>query len=332
MIRALVLVLLVGCVTPRVATAQSAPASRWADALSLDEFRADLARTAQRVRSAVTAAEALALADAIPNRWRVDVGDRQPLDLSTRWLTMALQGAPANATAWPETREALAGRLERMRDEIVSSVAASNDGGTRVRARTSVQTILSREEFQQGAVSRWREDVRDRVTQWVEALLTRLGITGRTGRQTVNVLSWMIGLAALGGLGVWLARTMTARPRHLLMLASKTMPRPRAHDLAVRALAHAREGNIREAVRIAYHAALVRFEEQGVWRMDDARTPREYVRMLAASDARRGSLLEITRRFEQIWYGNRAADEHDAESVASQLEILGCLRPGERAI
>jgi hypothetical protein len=108
--------------------------------------------------------------------------------------------------------------------------------------------------------------------------------------------------------------------------------RPRAHDLALRALAHARAGDVREAVRVAYHAALIRVEEQGTWRLDDTRTPREYVRMLPAGDTRQAPLVDMTRRFEQIWYGNRAAGDEDAASVASDLEVLGCLRPGERAI
>lgn len=315
MIPTLVLAFLIGGVPP---------------ALSPEEFRAELDRIAHEIRSTGSAAEAPAVASAIPARWRVAVGDREQLEINSRWLVMTLDAAPANATSWPEVREALGRRLDRMRDEIALDSGA--DGGARVRARTSVQAILSRSEYQQGAVSRWREDLRDRIAEWLTALFTRLGISGEAGARTVTILAWLIGLGALTGLGVWLARTMTQRPRHLLELGSTATAKPRAHELAVQALALARAGNIREAVRLAYHAALVRLEEQGVWRMDDARTPREYMRILAADDARRVPLVDMTRRFEQICYGNRAAHEDDAASVASHLEVLGCLRPGERAI
>jgi hypothetical protein len=42
-------------------------------------------------------------------------------------------------------------------------------------------------------------------------------------------------------------------------------------------------------------------------------------------------VLDLTSRFEQIWYGNRAAVADDARRVTDHLEALGCLRPGERA-
>jgi hypothetical protein len=54
--------------------------------------------------------------------------------------------------------------------------------------------------------------------------------------------------------------------------------------------------------------------------------------MLPATDNRHPVMLDLTRRFEQIWYGNRAAADDDARRVTDHLEALGCLRPGERAI
>ena len=92
-----------------------------------------------------------------------------------------------------------------------------------------------------------------------------------------------------------------------------------------------REGNAREAVRCAYNAALVQLEEDGAWKVDEARTPREYLPMLRAADHRRPPLVDLTQRFEQIWYGNRAITDDDTARVAAHLETLGCLRPGERA-
>jgi hypothetical protein len=329
LIRALALAILMSAYAPVLAWGQPVP-DRWPDALTVDEFRADLLRIAGQIRSITTAADARALSATLPGRWRVNVGDGERLELSTRWLTSALDTAAASDAAWPDAREALSRRLERMRDEVVPRV--TGDAEARVRARTSVQAILSNGEFQQTAMSRWREDLRERVTRWVEGLFNRFGITGQTGERAVKVLAWVIGLLALIGLGVWLAGLMGRQPRHLIDLGSTRTERPRAHDLAVRALALARAGDVREAVRVAYHASLIRLEEQGCWRIDEARTPREYVRLVAATDARHAPLVDMTRRFEQIWYGNRTAGDDDAASVASDLEVLGCLRPGERAI
>ena len=43
-------------------------------------------------------------------------------------------------------------------------------------------------------------------------------------------------------------------------------------------------------------------------------------------------LLDLTQRFERIWYGNRPVADDDASRVTAHLEELGCLRPGERVI
>jgi hypothetical protein len=65
--------------------------------------------------------------------------------------------------------------------------------------------------------------------------------------------------------------------------------------------------------------------------VDDARTPREYLPLLRANDSHRPLLVDLTRRFEHIWYGNRPVQPDDASRVTAHLEELGCLRPGERA-
>ncbi len=55
---------------------------------------------------------------------------------------------------------------------------------------------------------------------------------------------------------------------------------------------------------------------------DRARTPREYLALVAPEDPRKPGLLQLTNTFERFWYGGRTAQESDykaAESVASSL-------------
>ncbi len=157
----------------------------------------------------------------------------------------------------------------------------------RAQARTAVETILAQSEFQQSAASRWREQLQERVGKWFEDSWARFGGGRGAARGTALVFAWAAALAALIGLGFWLARTIADRPRGAALgLGSGAATRPRARELALRALAAARLGHTRDAVRCAYGAALVRLEEQGVWRIDEARTPREYLPMLPAADSR----------------------------------------------
>jgi hypothetical protein len=42
--------------------------------------------------------------------------------------------------------------------------------------------------------------------------------------------------------------------------------------------------------------------------------------------------MDLTQRFEEIWYGDRVVSPDDTSRVTAHLEALGCLRPGERAM
>jgi hypothetical protein len=78
----------------------------------------------------------------------------------------------------------------------------------------------------------------------------------------------------------------------------------------------------REAIHFVYWAAISRLEARRLWPADRARTPREYLALVAAADPRRAGLAALTGSFERVWYGGRAADESDyrnAEQLARAL-------------
>ncbi len=76
-----------------------------------------------------------------------------------------------------------------------------------------------------------------------------------------------------------------------------------ARTWAARARAAAAAGDAREAVRCAYHAVLHRLDEDGAWTIAEARTPREYMRLLPAADRRQPAVSFVARLFEGTWYG-----------------------------
>ena len=83
-------------------------------------------------------------------------------------------------------------------------------------------------------------------------------------------------------------------------------------------------GHRREGTRFAYNAAIRKVEEEGGWRIDETRTPREYLPLLRSNDSRRAPVKEVTEQFERVWYGNRAVSEEDIRSLKTNLEKLGC--------
>jgi hypothetical protein len=81
-------------------------------------------------------------------------------------------------------------------------------------------------------------------------------------------------------------------------------------------------GQWREAIHFLYWAAISRLESRRLWPADRARTPREYLALVAPEDPRRAGLATLTGNFERTWYGGRAAGERDfrnAEELASAL-------------
>ena len=78
----------------------------------------------------------------------------------------------------------------------------------------------------------------------------------------------------------------------------------------------------REAIHFVYWASISRLESRRLWPADRARTPREYLALVAPEDPRKAGLARLTGSFELTWYGGRAAGERDyrqAEELAKGL-------------
>jgi Domain of unknown function (DUF4129) len=323
--------LLTALLVAGVPAAFHAQSSTDARDLTPGAFLVEIDALIERIDAVADAAGATAAAASVPDQWRV-ASAGEHIEIDTRWVKSLLADTSGGREGWSARREVVRRRLIHAREHVAAHATGDRDAA-RARAHEAAQSILARGEFQQSAASRWRERMQERVGKWFEDLFARLGAGRTAGRTTALAFAWAAALAALAGLGFWLARTLAARPHGAaLNLGYGSSAQVRARELALRALAEARAGNAREAVRGAYHAAIVRLEEEGAWRVDEARTPREYLRMLRATDSRHPLMLDLTRRFERIWYGNRPAAADDTTHVTAHLETLGCLRPGERAI
>jgi hypothetical protein len=92
------------------------------------------------------------------------------------------------------------------------------------------------------------------------------------------------------------------------------------------ARAAAERGDYRAAIHAAYWAAVARLEETKSLPEDRSRTPRESLRLIRRENPAYAPLSQLTRRFELVWYGYRAATAADWTDAMQQLEALGCQR------
>jgi hypothetical protein len=78
----------------------------------------------------------------------------------------------------------------------------------------------------------------------------------------------------------------------------------------------------RDAIHGVYWAAISHLESRRLWPADCARTPREYLALMAGEDPRRAGMAALTGSFERTWYGGRQAGEGEyrrAEELAKGL-------------
>ena len=85
----------------------------------------------------------------------------------------------------------------------------------------------------------------------------------------------------------------------------------------------AAKGQWREAIHFLYWASISLLESRRLWPADRARTPREYLALLTASDLRKPNLSALTRSFERTWYGGREATASDFHAAMDLVRGLG---------
>ncbi|PYR74836.1 MAG: hypothetical protein DMF86_17215 [Acidobacteria bacterium] len=273
------------------------------------------------------ARDAAAMAASIPDVQRVRVRDAV-YDVSLREIRQTLLTA-SRRRDWPVARRALAETLAVMQREVEASLTpASQDRQT---SRRALDDVLARPEFARGRGQMWRAELRRRLQRWLADLFGRTIGRSRGLRAIGVVLAWTAPALALIVLVIWLTRIgLRIRREPAIGIGALAPPRAAANELADGAVALAAQGRFRDAARAAYRAAVRRLEEEGTWRTDDARTPREYLRLLPAAHRRRATLARLTADFERVWYGSPQATADDWRRFLSALEDLGCL-PARRA-
>jgi hypothetical protein len=312
---------------PTIILVASAPMAHGQPAPILEPaaFAAEL----ERISAAVASGPPGVVPDVrVPPVWRVEA-DGQRFEVPAGWLEQEIGAARRAPSQWPSKRSALLARLTALKGEAEAFATAASGprepGSTA--ARTALNGVLARPDFKRMAQQTAMSDLRQRFSQWLLRMWDRLGggnVLGR--RSTAMALAWIAAILALGALTTWLVRLIMRPDRHgRLALTAPAARRRSARAWARDAMMAA---DPREAARCAYRATLCRFEEDGVWRPDDTRTPREYLRLLPHDHRGRSLLTDVTGRFEEIWYGARDATEDDRRSFMARLKELGCLPAG----
>ena len=242
------------------------------------------------------------------------------------WLRSTLTAARAATTPVRARlmREA-ADRIEQERlflDQPVLPAAQAQ-----VRAQALAEGILNRREFH--GVDRapsWWQLLQARFWAWIDRVFAIAARAGAARPWIGIAVEWTLLIGALAGLLVYALRAMRHESTRVPLpwgppLTDRSAAEP---DWAALAQLAAQGGLWREAVHALYWAAIGRLAAQGRWHRAALRTPREYLRLLAAASPERHALAQMTQLLERTWYARMGAAEPDyaqAVALAAQLGV-----------
>jgi hypothetical protein len=255
-----------------------------------------------------------------PSAWLVQM-DQRTFEVSTRSLQRDLDEWRAGARDHAASLSRLADGLRALRAEAVSLREPSVDVSDE---RALVARILAGREFQGVHGPTLIDRIKQRAAElFLELLrpLFRASTIPAIGRIAVNAL---IGLAVLM-LAFWMYRTLQRAAAVDTVLRGPLPASARASTAWLTdARAAADGGDWRAAVHLAYWCGIAVLEEQGVWRPDRARTPREYLRVIPSGSDFVPPLTALTRCCELVWYGTEYADAATFAQALDHLKKLGC--------
>ena len=290
-----------------------------------------LQHLAEQARATASPADAASLAHDLPATWTVRAGsDRFTVPAAP--IVEALTATPTTASSWSAVRDAAVARIDALREE--ASPLARAGSPPRPHLRGALAEVLAAPEFRGRQRYAGLMALVDRVTRWLRSWLPDMRPGSAAVMPILRYATWAIAAAAFVLLA-WLTwRLLRGASRET---AARPRPAPGiepidARTWASRARTAAAAGDAREAVRCAYHAVLHRLDEQGAWTIAEARTPREYMRLLPPADRRQPAVSFVARLFEGTWYGGAEPAITDAQIAVRHLSDLGCDAQADPAI
>ncbi|HKP85048.1 MAG TPA: DUF4129 domain-containing protein [Blastocatellia bacterium] len=217
----------------------------------------------------------------------------------------------------------IGGRLRALDEQLVRADEMAASKAEQTEARRKIDNILDRPEYRAKQESRigafvkeiWRK-VGNFLGRLYAAFLRLLrSIFGATTSN--NWLAKVLVIAALVAAAIGIvraARQMKPRKRRgrkRTVLGEEIEAGTSPRDLAEAAMAAARAGDFRNAIRKLYVSLLYDLAERNVIELDDSATNREYLAKLSSFNSLMPPMKYLTDRFDYCWYGMLPSSEED---------------------
>jgi hypothetical protein len=256
----------------------------------------------------------------------------------------AKKDAPADSVRppQPKTSQLLKDAEARLAKELADADRAVAAQGATLPAhdaeRAAMKQVLAGRDFRNLESESAQQSELEKFAKWINTFFENAGKLTSKAAWLGRVIVWGFILAVCVGL-IWGLIQFERRWR-VRLVPDSDGPAPgaasaRDWQLWLEDARRAAEAGLwREAIHFVYWASISRLESKRLWPADRARTPREYLALVAPEDARKAPLGALTRSFERVWYGGRPAGEPEykrAEEIANGL-ISGGVRAGQTTV
>ncbi len=331
------------------ASSSPRPVGRWQD-VSMDQYREHLV-SLQGLTQICAKARDLTTCDPT----LVGLDDRIPVDTRPNaerrlvrygWLRILFSRAeepdqaeqapdsrgkavPARDTARPApptTSQLLIDTQARLARDLADASRPAEIAPSHAQVRDSMKLVLSGREFRNLEQPPEGDTLLERFGNWLNRMIANIDKMRAHSAWIGRAMVWGFFLAVGVGLAWGLVRI--ERRWRIRLVPSYQAPAPEAASARdwqlwlADARRAAAAGLWREAIHFVYWASISRLESGRLWPADRARTPREYLALMATEDPRQAGLALLTNSFERTWYGGREARESDyrrAEALAAAL-------------
>jgi hypothetical protein len=226
----------------------------------------------------------------------------------------------------PTTTQLLKDAQTRLAADLAQTEAATAPLPSHDQERAAMKQVLAGDEYRNLAEDTARNSVLEKAGTWLNDLLASAVRASARAPWLGRALVWGF-IAVVCVALVWGLLQLERRWR-IRLVPEDRGPAPGAASaipwqLWLEDARRAADAGLwREAIHFIYWAAISRLESKRLWPADRARTPREYLALVAPEDPRQPGLATLTGSFERVWYGGRPAAETDyqhAEQIATAL-------------
>lgn len=226
----------------------------------------------------------------------------------------------------PTTSQLLQSAKQRIAQDLAQASETPKAAARYALERATMREILAGRDFRQLEQQSVRDAVLEKLSNWLNRLLDRASRLRARSAWLGSLIVWgFITFVCLAL--IWALLQLERRWRVRLVPEERAPAQSAASARAWQvwledARRAAAAGQWREAIHFVYWAAISRLESRRLWPADRARTPREYLALVASTDPRKSGLAALTGSFERTWYGGRPASESDyrkAEEIVSTL-------------